>query len=144
MFADMLTLFTDTLPLPRYLFIIALLGAVLVGFLLHIAVARRPRTKSVSKPAPRASAGRGRVELYVGNLSYDMKDKDLSKLFEVHGKVLSARIIKNRFNGKSKGYGFVEMADAGEAHAAVKALNGKDANGRKIVVNEAKSNAREE
>ena len=136
---------TVTLTLPQYQIILALFVAVLVGFLLHVAAARRPRTKSVSKPAPRTSSRRGgRVELYVGNLSYDMKDKDLSKLFEVHGKVLSARIIKNRFNGKSKGYGFVEMADAGEAHAAVKALNGKDANGRKIVVNEAKSNAREE
>ena len=66
----------------------------------------------------------------------------LSKAFEPHGKVISARIIRNKFNNKSKGFGFVMMADEKEADDAVKALNGKDLDGRKLVVNEAKSRAR--
>ena len=63
-------------------------------------------------------------------------------IFDKYGKVSSARIIKNKFNGKSKGFGFVEMPDASEAEAAVQALNGKDVQGRKLVVNEAKSRSR--
>ena len=83
------------------------------------------------------------VEIYVGNLSYDVSERDLQKAFEVYGKVSSARIIKNRFNGKSKGFGFVEMADRGQSMDAVRALNGKDLKGRRIVVNEAKSSPRD-
>jgi RNA recognition motif-containing protein len=87
--------------------------------------------------------GNGDVELYVGNLSYDVDDKDLQKAFESYGKVVSGRIIQNRFNGKSKGYGFVEMADRNQAMAAIRALNGKELKGRRIVVNEAKSSPRD-
>ncbi len=85
----------------------------------------------------------GQVELYVGNLSYDMTEKELVKAFEAYGRVIQGRIIQNRFNGKSKGYGFVEMADRQEALNAIRALNGKDIKGRRIVVNEAKSSARD-
>jgi len=84
------------------------------------------------------------VELYVGNLSYDVDDKDLLKAFESYGKVVSGRIIQNRFNGKSKGYGFVEMSDRNQALAAIRALNGKEIKGRRIVVNEAKSSPRDQ
>ena len=89
------------------------------------------------------AGGDGEIELYVGNLSYDVDDKDLLTAFESYGKVVSGRIIQNRFNGKSKGYGFVEMADRDQALAAIRALNGKEIKGRRIVVNEAKSSPRE-
>jgi hypothetical protein len=84
----------------------------------------------------------GDVELYVGNLSYDMKEKDLKREFGKFGSVKSARIINNKFNNKSKGFGFVEMADRSSCLEAIRALNGKDIGGRRIVVNEAKSEAR--
>ncbi len=77
-------------------------------------------------------------KLYVGNLSYDTTDSDLQKLFEVHGTVESAQVIKDRETGRSKGFGFVEMGSAQEAQAAINALNGKDMGGRALTVNEAK------
>ena len=83
------------------------------------------------------------VEIYVGNLSYDVGDKELRKVFAEHGKVGGVRIIKNRSNGKSKGYGFVDMPNRAEAMAAVKALNGSDLKGRRMVANEAKSRPRD-
>lgn len=91
----------------------------------------------------RRAGDSGEVELYVGNLSYDITEKELVKTFEAYGKVIQGRIIQNRFNGKSKGYGFVEMVDRQEALNAIRALNGKEIKGRRIVVNEAKSSARE-
>jgi len=84
-----------------------------------------------------------RTEIYVGNLSYEVRDRDLRKAFEPFGSVVSARIIDNKFNGKSKGFGFVEMADRSEANIAIRALNGRELRGRKAVVNEAKSRARD-
>jgi RNA recognition motif-containing protein len=78
------------------------------------------------------------IEIYVGNLPYETTEKELYKAFKAHGDVTSARIISNRFNGKSRGFGFVEMPHRPEAESAIRALNGKDMRGRKIVVNEAK------
>jgi len=98
------------------------------------------------RPAAAASAtepGQG-VELYVGNLPYDMKDRDVVRAFEKHGAVLSIRVIKNKFNGRSRGYGFIEMADDAAAARAVKSMNGFDMKGRKLVVNEAKSRSRDD
>lgn len=92
----------------------------------------------------RKSNGDGSIEVYVGNLSYDVTDKDLRKAFSAYGKVGSVRVIKNRSNGKSKGYGFVEMPNASECDTAIRALNGKDMKGRRVVVNEAKSSARDD
>lgn len=83
------------------------------------------------------------IELYAGNLSYDMNDADLKREFEAFGPVISARIIKNKFNDRSKGYGFVEMGGQSAADKAVSGLNGKDVMGRKMVVNEARSKSRE-
>jgi len=94
------------------------------------------------KPAGTTRADTGDVELYVGNLSYDVKEKDLKREFGKFGGVKSARIIKNKYNNKSKGFGFVEMADRTSSTEAVRALNGKEIRGRRIVVNEAKSEAR--
>jgi hypothetical protein len=83
------------------------------------------------------------VEIYVGNLSYDMTEAQMRKEFEKYGAVKSARIISNRFNHKSKGFGFVEMPNRPEAEAAIKALHDKDVLGRKLRVNEAKNKSRE-
>ena len=102
---------------------------------------RRARSGSASTRT-RSKSDDDAVELYVGNLSYDMTEKDLLKVFEPFGRVVSVRLIKNKFNDKSKGFGFIEMASQSESSAAVRALNGKDLKGRKAVVNEAKSQAR--
>lgn len=83
------------------------------------------------------------VEIYVGNLSYDMNEAQMRKEFERFGAVKSARIISNRFNHKSKGFGFVEMPNRPEAEAAIKVLHDKDVLGRKLRVNEAKNKSRE-
>ena len=81
----------------------------------------------------------GSIEIYVGNLSYDLTEDQLRKEFEAYGTVNSARIITNRYNNKSKGFGFVQMPHRPEAEAAVKALNDKDILGRKLKCNEAKN-----
>jgi cold-inducible RNA-binding protein len=77
-------------------------------------------------------------KLYVGNLSYGMTDNDLQNLFEPHGAVQSAQVIKDRDTGRSKGFGFVEMDTGEQATAAIAALNGQDVNGRALTVNEAR------
>ena len=76
--------------------------------------------------------------LYVGNLSYSVRDDELNQLFAQFGKVDSARVIMDRDTGRSKGFGFVEMPDDAEAQAAIDGLNGKENNGRTLTVNEAK------
>ena len=76
--------------------------------------------------------------IYVGNLSYDTTDDSLSAAFAQYGSVLSARVITDRMTGRSRGFGFVEMEDNGEAQAAISALNGSSLDGRDLKVNEAK------
>ena len=76
--------------------------------------------------------------LYVGNLSYGTTDETLRQLFEGHGQVTSAQIIMDRDTGRSKGFGFVEMATDQEAQAAITALNGQQIDGRALTVNEAR------
>jgi RNA recognition motif-containing protein len=78
------------------------------------------------------------MNIYVGNLSFDMTEEDLRKAFGEHGQVASARIINDTYTGKSKGFGFVEMNDKAEAEAAIRAINGKDMKGRPVKVNEAR------
>ena len=77
-------------------------------------------------------------KLYVGNLSYGTTDSDLQRMFEEFGSVQSAQVVMDRDSGRSKGFGFVEMGSDQEAQAAINALNGKDADGRALTVNEAK------
>lgn len=105
--------------------------------------ADKPQKKGEEKPfekrKPHPAPADGSVEIYVGNLSYDMTEDQLRKEFEAYGKVNSARLITNRFNGKSKGYGFVQMPVREEAENAVAALNDKDIMGRKMRCNEAKN-----
>jgi RNA recognition motif-containing protein len=77
-------------------------------------------------------------KLYVGNLSYQVDSSELEQLFTAHGQVLSAQVINDRDTGRSKGFGFVEMANDTEAEAAIAALNGQQHNGRALTVNEAR------
>ena len=95
----------------------------------------RPFEKRKPHPAP----ADGSVEIYVGNLSYEMTEAQLREAFEAFGKVNSARLIMNRFNGKSKGFGFVQMPVRAEAEKACAALNDKEIMGRKMKCNEAKN-----
>ncbi|QOV87695.1 RNA recognition motif domain-containing protein [Humisphaera borealis] len=74
-------------------------------------------------------------KLYVGNLSYQVDSSELEAMFAAHGQVLSAQVINDRESGRSKGFGFVEMADDNEAEAAIAALNGQQHNGRALTVN---------
>jgi RNA recognition motif-containing protein len=77
-------------------------------------------------------------KLYVGNLSYDISDSKLQEMFEEFGAVQSAQVIMDRDTGRSKGFGFVEMSSDQEAQAAINGLNGKEAGGRALTVNEAR------
>lgn len=78
------------------------------------------------------------MKLYVGGLAYSITDQELEQLFAEQGKVLSAVVIKDKFNGQSKGFGFVEMDDLKEGQNAIKNLNGKEVSGRSIMVNQAR------
>lgn len=78
------------------------------------------------------------MRIYAGNLSRDVSEDDLRAAFEAFGKVTSAMVIKDKFSGESKGFGFVEMAEKAEADAAIAGLNGTDLKGRALNVNEAR------
>ena len=99
----------------------------------------RGEEKPFEKRKPHPAPADGSVEMYVGNLSYEMTEEQLRKEFEAYGKVNSARLIINRLNGKSKGFGFVQMPDRGEAMRAIAGLNDKEILGRRIKCNEAKN-----
>lgn len=77
-------------------------------------------------------------KLYVGGLPFKTGDDELNSLFANYGKVISAKVIKDKFSGRSRGFGFVEMEDDNEALAAIAKLNGSEYEGRKLVVNEAR------
>jgi len=79
------------------------------------------------------------TNIYVGNLPYGMTDDELGALFQPHGEVRSAKVIIDRVTGRSRGFGFVEMASDTEAAAAIEALNGSDCQGRTLTVNEARA-----
>jgi RNA recognition motif-containing protein len=76
--------------------------------------------------------------LYVGNLKYTVTSEQLNELFEQFGTVSSAQVLSDRDTGRSRGFGFVEMANDDEAQAAIEALDGRDHDGRRLTVNEAK------
>lgn len=77
-------------------------------------------------------------KLYVGNLSYDVTSSSLEEMFTEFGTVRSAQVIQDRDTGRSKGFGFVEMADDNAARSAIQALHEKDVGGRPLTVNEAR------
>ncbi len=78
------------------------------------------------------------MNIYAGNLSYDLSEEDLKGAFEEFGEVTSAKIISDRYSGRSKGFGFVEMPSDDAANAAIEALAGKELSGRPLVVNKAR------
>jgi cold-inducible RNA-binding protein len=77
-------------------------------------------------------------KLYVGNLSFDVTDADLRRLFEPHGAIESAKVATDRDTGRSRGFGFIEMPSNSDAESAIAALNGREIGGRALVVNEAR------
>jgi RNA recognition motif-containing protein len=79
-----------------------------------------------------------KMNIYVGNLSWGLKDQDLANLFAPFGEVSSAKIVTDKFTQRSKGFGFVEMANDEEAQAAIAQLNGTEVEGRSLVVNESR------
>ena len=78
------------------------------------------------------------MNIYAGSLSFQLTEVELKEAFEAYGAVSSARIIMDRYSGRSKGFGFVEMASEAEAKAAIAGLNGKDLQGRKVTISEAR------
>jgi len=78
------------------------------------------------------------MKLYVGNLSFDTSNQDLSDMFGAIGTVVSTNIIEDRETGRSRGFGFVEMSSKSEGENAIEQLNGKEVDGRSLKVNEAK------
>jgi hypothetical protein len=78
------------------------------------------------------------MNIYVGNLSWNLKDQDLTELFTPYGEVASAKIVLDKFTQRSKGFGFVEMANDEQAQAAIAKLNGSEVDGRNLVVNESR------
>jgi RNA recognition motif-containing protein len=82
------------------------------------------------------------MNMYIGNLAYDVTEDDLKNAFSEFGEVSSVKIITDKFSGRPKGFGFVEMPDNSEADQAIKALNGKVLNGRSIKVNQAEARAK--
>lgn len=78
------------------------------------------------------------MNLFVGNLPYQMTSEDLAQTFAQAGTVVSAKVISDKYSGRSRGFGFVEMSSDEEAKKAIEMFNGKDVNGRPLVVNEAR------
>jgi RNA recognition motif-containing protein len=78
------------------------------------------------------------MNLFVGNLPYSMTSDDLAQTFAQAGTVVSAKVISDKYSGRSRGFGFVEMSSDDEAKKAIEMFNGKDVSGRPLVVNEAK------
>jgi len=78
------------------------------------------------------------TNIYVGNLTFDTDSAQLEALFAQYGAITKAQVVTDRDTGRSRGFGFVEMASADEANAAISALNGKDVGGRALTVNLAK------
>ena len=78
------------------------------------------------------------MNIYVGNLNFKVNENDLAEIFEEYGTISSTKIIMDKFSGRSKGFGFVEMENQDEANKAIKELNGATLENREMVVNEAK------
>ncbi len=78
------------------------------------------------------------MNIYVGNLSFEVTEQDLQETFEAFGEVTSVKVIKDKYSGQSKGFGFVEMAEKGDGESAINSLKDKELKGRKLNVNEAR------
>ena len=120
---------------PRITAAGGLILGIAIGFVLgRIGCHRRKFTKKFKEMPP------GMVEIYVGNLSYETTEEYLRKEFEKYGEVASIRIITNRMNNRSKGFGFIEMTNRREAEKAIAALDNAEIHGRRLHVNEARNN----
>lgn len=82
------------------------------------------------------------TNIYVGNLTFDTTTADLEKLFAEHGEVVKAQVITDRDTGRSRGFGFVEMANSEAARTAISSLDGRNIGGRSLTVNQAKERSR--
>ena len=82
------------------------------------------------------------TNIYVGNLTFDTNSAELESMFSQHGTVTKAQVVMDRDSGRSRGFGFVEMANSDEAQKAIETLSGKDVGGRKLTVNLAKERGR--
>ena len=78
------------------------------------------------------------MNIYLGNLSYSATEATIKELFETYGAVTTAKIVTDKFTGSSRGFGFVEMTNDDEAQRAIAELNGKEFQGRKMIVNESR------
>lgn len=78
------------------------------------------------------------MNIYVGNLSFEVTDEDLQQAFSAFGQIASVSVVKDKFTGQSRGFGFVEMPNPAEAQAAIAGVNGKEIKGRALNVNEAR------
>jgi len=94
-----------------------------------------------SRNRKKPQEGRITMNIYVGNLSYEATDETIKQAFESFGEVTSARVIKDKYTGQSRGFGFVEMPGQSQAQTAIKSLNGKELLGKQISVNEARARA---
>jgi RNA recognition motif-containing protein len=81
------------------------------------------------------------MNIYVGNLSNDATDENIREVFESFGQVTSAKVIKDKYNGQSRGFGFVEMSAQSQAETAIRSLNGKELQGKEMSVKEARPRA---
>ena len=81
------------------------------------------------------------MNIYVGNMAYNVTEEDLKKAFEAYGQVASVNVIRDQYSNQSKGFGFVEMPNSSEAQAAMSALNGTDVKGRALNVSQARPKA---
>ena len=138
--------------------IAALAGALVVGGLVGFFLGRscakkcnckggKPGNRPVREPrttTPRQPIPAGSVEIYVGNLSYDLTEEQLRKEFEVFGTVSTARVVTDKSGTRSKGFGFVVMPNRPEAEKAIAAMSEKDVMGRKMRVNEARNTIKED
>ena len=79
------------------------------------------------------------MNIYVGNLSFDVNDEEMRQAFEQFGEVSSAKVITDRYTGKSRGFGFVEMPDDGQGQSAIDGMNGQELKGRAVNVTMARS-----
>ena len=129
--------------IPRHAIGLGFCLVVLVAAVAALLLRNRRASGGARRPVrPRKPGAPGPVEIYVGNLSYEMTDDQLRALFAKYGVVDSARIITHRPSGKSKGYGFVEMPHRPEAELAVDKINNTEVMGRRIRCNEAREDSR--
>ena len=138
--------------------IAALAGAFLIGGLIGYFVGHRGKTckgngkcakkehaaREIRMSTPRQPIPAGSVEIYVGNLSYELTEDQLRKEFEAFGTVATARVVTDKSGTRSKGFGFVVMPNRPEAEKAIKAMSEKEVLGRKMRVNEARNTIKED